>query len=320
MRSYNPAIPVDQLEKYKTSVHGIKNSAGDPKTAECASCHGSHDIRSANDVKSSVYAVNIPATCSRCHSNAEYMKEYKIPTNQFEKYSKSVHGNALLQKHDVGAPACNDCHGNHGATPPGVESISKVCGTCHALNAELFSASPHKEVFDSKNLPECETCHGNHEVVAATEKLLGTTPEAVCSRCHQENQNPKGFVVAKNMRQMIDSLESSEIHASSLVTEAEQKGMEISEAKFKLKDIHQARLQARTMVHSFNGAKFNEVVNKGLTVSSITAGLAKYSIDEYYFRRWGLGIATMIITLVGISLYFFIKRIEIKQQNKKKDI
>ncbi|MBI4811794.1 MAG: cytochrome c3 family protein, partial [Ignavibacteriales bacterium] len=256
MKTYNPSLPIDQLEKYRTSVHGMKNEKGDSKVAECASCHGSHDIRNAKDAKSKIYAVNLPTTCSKCHSDAEYMNEYKIPTDQFDKFSKSVHGNALLQKHDVAAPACNDCHGNHGATPPGVESISKVCGTCHALNAELFSASPHKKVFDEKKLLECETCHGNHEIIAATDKLLGVSSDAVCSQCHKENENPKGFRVAQLMRQLIDSLETSEKFAGSLVDEAEQKGMEISEAKFKLRDIRQERLQARTRVHSFNEENF----------------------------------------------------------------
>ncbi|MBF8247890.1 MAG: exported protein of unknown function [Bacteroidetes bacterium] len=137
MRNYNPSLPVDQLEKYRTSVHGMKNARGDVRTAECASCHGSHDIRSAGDAKSKVHARNLPATCARCHADAEYMKGYKIPTDQYAKFTKSVHGVALLQKRDLAAPACNDCHGNHGAIPPGVESISKVCGTCHALNADL---------------------------------------------------------------------------------------------------------------------------------------------------------------------------------------
>ena len=92
MRLYNPSLPVDQLAKYRTSVHGVKNAAGDAKTAQCASCHGSHDILSAKDVKSKVYPTNIPATCASCHSNAAYMAGYAIPTDQFEKYAKSIHG------------------------------------------------------------------------------------------------------------------------------------------------------------------------------------------------------------------------------------
>ncbi len=314
MRSYNPSLPVDQNEKYRTSVHGMRNAKGDTKVAECASCHGAHDIRSAKDLKSKVYATNLPATCGSCHSNAEYMKEYDIPTDQLEKFSSSVHGIALLQKHDLGAPACNSCHGNHAATPPGVESISKVCGTCHALNADLFSASPHKRAFDDLQLPECETCHGNHEIVAATNELLGTAPEATCGRCHSEEDNAKGFQAAALMRLLADSLESGEQQAQRLVDEAEQKGMEISEAKYKLRDARQARLEARTMVHAFDSDKFSDVIGKGLTVASTVHGEAQAAVDEYYFRRVGLGIATLIISVLVVSLYLTIRRIEKKQQ------
>ena len=310
IQTYNPSLPVDQLDKYRTSVHGMRNAKGDPKTAECASCHGSHEILPASDVRSRVYPTNLPGTCAHCHGDPAYMKSYGIPTDQYEKYSKSVHGVALLQKHDLGAPACNKCHGNHGATPPGVESISKVCGTCHALNADLFSSSPHKKAFDERKLPECETCHGNHEIIAATNKLLGTTPEAVCSRCHNEQERPKGYQVAGTMRRLIDSLESSESHAGLLVADAEQKGMEIGEAKFKLRDVRQARLESRTRVHSFNEGQFREVVNKGFATAAIVDEEAQAAIDEYYFRRIGLGISTLIITVVAISLYLFIRRLE----------
>lgn len=310
MQTYNPALPVDQLDKYRTSVHGRLNAKGDPKPAACASCHGGHDIRPAADVKSRVYAANLPATCGSCHSNAEYMKGYGIPTDQVEKFTTSVHGVALLQKHDLAAPACNDCHGNHGAVPPGVESISKVCGTCHALNADLFSSSPHKKAFDQRHLPECETCHGNHGIVAATEELLGVTPPAVCSKCHHERESAKGYGIAKRMRQLIDKLGAGEQRALALVDQAEQKGMEIGEAKFKLRDARQARLESRTAIHAFNETKFREVVDKGLKVTSLVANQAQHAVDEYYFRRWGLGASTLIIAVVAASLYLLIRRIE----------
>jgi predicted CXXCH cytochrome family protein len=312
IRSYNPSLPVDQGEKYRTSVHGTLNARGDAKVAECASCHGSHGILPPQEVKSRVYPANIPATCGTCHSNAGYMKQYGIPTDQVEKFSRSVHGVALLQKHDAGAPACNSCHGNHGATPPGVESISKVCGTCHALNADLFSSSPHKKAFDERKLPECETCHSNHEIVAATSKLLGVTPEAVCSRCHSETSNPKGYHVAATMRTLADSLEHAEDRARARVDEAEQRGMEITEAKFKLRDARQARLEARTKVHSFNEGQFREVLDKGLSIAAAVDEEAQHAVDEYYFRRIGLGVATLIITIVAVTLYLFIRRLEHK--------
>ena len=314
MRSYNPSLPVDQVEKYRTSVHGQLNEKGDPKPAVCSSCHGSHNILAASDVKSRVYPVNIPRTCAECHSNPEYMKSYNIRTDQFAQFSRSVHGIELMQKQDVSAPACNSCHGNHGAAPPGVSSVSKVCGTCHALNADLFSASPHKKAFDDEHLPECETCHGNHEIVAATDTLLGTSKDAVCSRCHSQNTSTRGFIVAGIMRGLMDSLSTEERLATALLGEAEQKGMEVSEARFKLRDVHQARLQSRTVVHSINETQFRTTVDKGLTVATAVVAEGQHAIDEYYFRRWGLGIATVIITIVAFSLYLTIRMIERKQR------
>ncbi|MEX0735978.1 MAG: cytochrome c3 family protein [Bacteroidota bacterium] len=310
MRRYNPSLPVDQVEKYRTSVHGVLNARGDAKVAECASCHGSHDIRSASDVRSKVHPLNLPMTCAGCHSDVARMKEYKIPTDQYEKFAESVHGKALLEKRDLGSPACNDCHGNHGAVPPGVQSISNVCGTCHALNAELFTSSPHKKAFDVAKLPECETCHGNHEIIATTDNLLGVSPEAVCSNCHSPETNVKGYGVARTMRALIDSLEALEGTAAGLVSEAEQKGMEVGEAKFKLRDARQARLQSRTMVHAFDEAKFEEVVRPGMAIATVVMGEAQAALDDYVFRRVGLGLATLVITLLTLSLYLYIKRIE----------
>jgi predicted CXXCH cytochrome family protein len=238
------------------------------------------------------------------------MAEYGIPTSQYEQYASSVHGVALLEGRDLGAPACNDCHGNHGAMPPGVESISKVCGSCHVLNSELFSGSPHKKAFDERHLPECETCHGNHAIAAATRRLLGSDTDAVCSRCHTGTENVAGYLAAGVMRKLVDSLEAGEHGAIALVDDAEQKGMEITEARFRLRDARQARLETRTIVHSFNVDRFRETAEKGLTASSMVAVEAKAAIDEYYRRRIGLGVATLLMTVLAISLYVFIKRLE----------
>jgi predicted CXXCH cytochrome family protein len=317
MRSYNPALPVDQRDKYITSVHGKRNAAGDARTAECASCHGSHGILVTKDVRSSVYPTNIPGTCAKCHSDAALMERYGIPTDQYDRYAKSVHGVALLERNELGAPACNGCHGNHGATPPGVASISKVCGTCHALNSELFSASPHKRAFDALKVPECESCHGNHGIAAANVALIGTDQGTTCRKCHKEGT--AGYAAAGTMRRMLDSLETSEHRAKQLVEDAEQKGMEISEAKFRLREIRQARLESRTTVHAFNQEKLTGVVSKGLVVAAWVSGEGERAIDDYYFRRVGLGVSTLIITILAVTLYLYIRRLE-KGQRRKESI
>jgi hypothetical protein len=142
MRVYQPRIATDQVTQYYTSVHGLQLKKGDTKVAECVGCHTAHAIPSGKDGRSTVYPLNIPETCNKCHGESEYMKDYKIPADQYEKYAQSVHGINLLEHKDLGAPACNDCHGNHGATPPGIESVSHVCGGCHVNNLEYFKESP----------------------------------------------------------------------------------------------------------------------------------------------------------------------------------
>ena len=68
----------------------------------------------------------------------------RLDTTNIEQWRQSVHGQALLEKGDLTAPACNDCHGNHGAMPPGVDSVANACGTCHGKIANLFAETRMK--------------------------------------------------------------------------------------------------------------------------------------------------------------------------------
>ncbi|MFZ1728971.1 MAG: cytochrome c3 family protein [Bacteroidota bacterium] len=313
MRRYNPSLATDQLAKYRTSVHGMKNASGDPKTATCADCHTGHSIKPAEETTSSVNAFNISKTCGRCHSDAERMKSYGIPVTQESEFESSVHGKALLEKHDASAPTCNDCHGNHGAAPPNVESISNVCGTCHALNAELFRQSRHKVEFDKIGKPECETCHGNHGVKPATLEMFGFDAGGVCGKCHGPDRAPVGYKTALKMRSMLDSLIGTIALTETLVKEAEQKGMEVDDILFSLRDAKQAQLQSRTAVHSFNLEAFSKVLEPGLRIADGSLKDANAANEEYYYRRIGLAVVTLIITLCIVLLFFYIKRIEKNQ-------
>jgi len=106
------------------------------------------------------------------------MRPYGLPTDQLTKYLRSVHGAALLERQDIAAPACNDCHGNHGATPPGVQSVANVCGQCHGREAQLFRASFKKELLDAMEVAECTVCHGNHLIFHPTPEMFrsGSAP------------------------------------------------------------------------------------------------------------------------------------------------
>src|SRR5581483_3967833 len=131
MRQFNPRLRTDQLSEYRTSVHGKRLAGGDTNVAVCTDCHSVHDVRAPSDSRSSVNPANVANTCARCHADAAHMKNYKIPTTQFAEYSKSVHHDALVVRGDSSAPTCSTCHGNHGATPPGVASVANICANCH---------------------------------------------------------------------------------------------------------------------------------------------------------------------------------------------
>lgn len=179
MKRFDPQIRVDQLAEYRTSVHGKLNAEGDETPATCIDCHGIHGIRPVTSPESPAHATNVPSTCAKCHADESIMEPYGIPTNQYESYKRSEHAHALLTRGDIAAPACNDCHGNHGATPPEVSSISNVCGQCHGRERTLFEASSHKAIFEEAGKPPCITCHGSHLVLHPTPELFrsGSRPQ-----------------------------------------------------------------------------------------------------------------------------------------------
>jgi predicted CXXCH cytochrome family protein len=59
-----------RLKTYRASYHGIASKAGEARVANCASCHGHHDIRPPNDPRSSINPANLAATCGTCHPGA----------------------------------------------------------------------------------------------------------------------------------------------------------------------------------------------------------------------------------------------------------
>jgi cytochrome b subunit of formate dehydrogenase len=55
---------------FDDSYHGLAVKAGKVEVANCASCHGFHDIRSSSDPKSRVHKSNLAVTCGKCHPGA----------------------------------------------------------------------------------------------------------------------------------------------------------------------------------------------------------------------------------------------------------
>jgi len=308
MRRYDPTLRTDQLSQYVTSVHGKRLAAGDTKVAVCTDCHSVHDLRAPSDPRSTVNPVNVATTCSRCHADAAYMNSYKIPTNQFADYSQSVHHDALAVRGDLSAPTCTTCHGNHGATPPGVASVANVCSTCHVFQAQLFDASPHQAAFASAGLPGCVTCHSNHKVVHPTDELIGTGDKAICTQCH--TQGDAGYTAAAKIREQLTQLADAIDRADQILATAERSGMEVSQARLDLTQSMDALTKARVTIHSFNVEKVAADVNPGLAAAAKDYRAGQQTLAERNYRRIGLAISLIAIALVLVGLQLYIKQIE----------
>lgn len=63
-------LPTDVLPLYLGSYHGTAYQYGSATVANCASCHGFHDVLASSDPRSSINPANIQATCGKCHSGA----------------------------------------------------------------------------------------------------------------------------------------------------------------------------------------------------------------------------------------------------------
>jgi cytochrome b subunit of formate dehydrogenase len=63
-------FPADRLVSFDASFHGLAAKSGSLTVANCASCHGVHNILPSSDPRSTVNAKNLAATCGRCHPGA----------------------------------------------------------------------------------------------------------------------------------------------------------------------------------------------------------------------------------------------------------
>ena len=65
-------LPAGQVQSFQDSYHGLaaKNGQG-LQVANCASCHGWHDILPSSDPASRINPANVSKTCGRCHAGAD---------------------------------------------------------------------------------------------------------------------------------------------------------------------------------------------------------------------------------------------------------
>jgi hypothetical protein len=300
-------VRVDQYAQYLTSVHGRDLVKGETRVAVCADCHGAHGVRHVKDAKSPVAPQNVANTCAKCHGDATRMKAFNHPATQFADWSSSVHAAALLKKGDSSAPTCSTCHGSHGATPPGVSEVANVCAQCHVREADLFTKSPKKAIFEGMGQAQCLVCHSNHAIKPPTHSMIGFGEDAVCSACHDESSN--GSATIKKFRSELEGLSAAMTGAREIVDRAEHSGMLVDKAKLALHDAADQYVQTRVAVHAFAPEPFGAAAAKGLASAKEAERDGLSALDELQFRRRGLGVAALLIFGFLITLGVKIRKL-----------
>lgn len=60
----------DRFQTFQDSYHGLAQRSGSVEVANCASCHGVHDIKPPSDPSSRIHPANLVNTCGTCHPGA----------------------------------------------------------------------------------------------------------------------------------------------------------------------------------------------------------------------------------------------------------
>lgn len=309
MRQFNPGTRVDQYAQYLTSTHGKGMSAGETRVATCSDCHGAHGVRPVSDPTSPVAPAHVAKTCAACHADAARMAAFGRRPTPYADWSTSVHAAALLKRGDTSAPTCSTCHGSHGATPPGIDSVVAVCSLCHVREAELYRASPKKVLFETIGEKECIACHSNHRIAKPDDTWVGLAEPAVCAKCHDETTG--GAATITSVRRTLDRLQSRESQAARLLATAEESGMLVDDGRSALREAREHQIHARVLVHAFADKPFQELANQGLNAAGRAEQVADAAMRELRVRRSGLLVAAFVVAGLLVTLWLKIRRLPV---------
>ncbi|HEU4334905.1 MAG TPA: cytochrome c3 family protein [Candidatus Eisenbacteria bacterium] len=300
MRFYN--LPSDQYALYQTSQHGIHLAQGDANAAVCTDCHGPHEIRPPDDPQSSVFPRNIPNTCGKCHGTPSFQARYKKKENPVADYRTGVHGKAFLAGANDNAPECTRCHGSHGATPPGVGDVDKVCGQCHETTRGYFVAGPHKEAMDAAGLPECAACHHSHNTVAVKADKL----TAVCADCHEKGDDE--MKVAAAIERMTHDATAEIAEAERLVTEAARIPLYVEDYRSRLQDARTALLEAAPVTHALDTTLVEPHMRRARSIAATVGEEVHEKLSSRWWHKVGLGLFWFYLLLTAVILTRYRRR------------
>ncbi|OIN94496.1 MAG: cytochrome C [Comamonadaceae bacterium CG1_02_60_18] len=192
-------VIVKNAHAYQKSFHARPNqNFPDQPNATCDGCHDTHSFNVPADKKSPAYdqwRLQIGTTCgSTCHSE------------QLDTYAASVHGQAAMEKHDIKAAVCTDCHTTHAITSssddPFILAVTDRCGSCHEKSLTTYRATYHGQInaLGYTNTAKCYSCHGSHKIAKADDPKSTVHPTNLlktCQTCHSGKKDlalaPAGF-------------------------------------------------------------------------------------------------------------------------------
>jgi cytochrome b subunit of formate dehydrogenase len=178
--------------RYLESIHGRALLVeGLVVAPSCVDCHGTaHDIRPANDSRSTVNRKQVVHTCGRCHEGVA------------EAYAASVHARAASSR-DRNGPICIDCHTAHQVVESDATfalASDRICGRCHADRFRRYQLTYHGRAHSlgDKNVAACFDCHGAHTILPSSDPkstLSAANRVTTCRQCHpRANQKFAAFL------------------------------------------------------------------------------------------------------------------------------
>ncbi|HVS10364.1 MAG TPA: hypothetical protein VMS76_10860 [Planctomycetota bacterium] len=302
-------LRTDQLALYRTSQHGQKLTA-DPEAAvaTCVSCHGSHAVLRTSDPRSPAHPFNQVLTCGECHADAELMASYGLDPSVPSAYRGSVHGRALIDEGHISSPACTGCHGSHGATPPRVDEVGRVCGHCHSRVQEHFEESPHMAAAARGEITECISCHGDHGISEPSAQMLSSAPGGLCSLCHQGD--PEVLATAEALHAGLAGLDEKIDGTALMLQRAAARGLFIDEESGYLGDARALRVRAGAVTHTLSPPALSDLLNRGQAMVQETQ--ERLEIKARAFRDRKIFTAIFFAVAVVLALVLLTYRREIR--------
>jgi len=177
-------VVVEQINKYMHSIHARPNRDDQSRTnATCYNCHEAHYVYPKDSAARTEWRLSIPDACGKCHAK------------QRAAYATSVHGKEVLEKRNLYAAVCSDCHTTHDIDTPEAAptrlAITRNCGTCHVENLRTYTETYHGQVntLGYAHTAKCFDCHGSHAIQRVSNPASMVHPDnrlGTCRKCHQD--------------------------------------------------------------------------------------------------------------------------------------